>query len=235
MAQTSRIPRTIDPFHNYINSTSDHLEAGTPETNATRLGLSKEETDGWTAIKVKWNPLYDKYKDKETSRTTAIKNKLLLLIGDTISYDKDYNFLDRISVSLNATVDDLSIFNIKKGLLEKTTRTVPSTCIRETVEPILQPFGGGNLTLKCYSSTSARPSIFGDADSVQYLYVVGTTPPESVNDPNLNLGLSTRAIFDLALGAENGGKRIYIFLRWYNTKHPELAGPWSDMQTSFLL
>jgi hypothetical protein len=235
MATSPRIPRSIDPFHNYINSTSDHLEAGEPETNATRLGFSKEETDGWTAIKVKWNPLYEKYKDKETSRTTSIKNKLLLLIGDTITYDKDYNFLDRISVSLNVTVDDLSIFNIKKGLLEKTTRTVPSTSIRETVEPILQPFGGGNISLKCYSSTSARPAIFGDADSVQYLYVVGTTPPESVNDPNLTLGLSTRAIFDLALGAENGGKRIYIFLRWYNTKHPELAGPWSDMQTSFLL
>ena len=235
MATSPRIPRSIDPFHNYINSTSDHLEAGTPETNATRLGLSKEETDGWTAIKVKWNPLYDKYKDKETSRTTAIKNKLLLLIGDTISYDKDYNFLDRISVSLNATVDDLSIFNIKKGLLEKTTRTVPSSPIKEMVEQILQPFGGGNVTVKCYSSTSPRAAIFGDADSVQYLYMVGTTPPASVNDPDLTPGLSTRAIFEIALGAENGGKRLYLFLRWFNTKHPELAGPWSDLQTTYLL
>lgn len=235
MATTSRIPRTIDPFHNYINSTAEHLEAGTPETNATRLGFSPQETSGWTGFKVRWNPLYEKYKDKQTSRTTAVKNQLLLLIGETIEYDKSYNFLDRISVSLAVTVDDLAIFNIKKGLLEKTTRTIPSTAIKESVEPILQPFGGGNISIKCYSSTSARASIFGDADSVQYLYVVGTTPPDSVNSTDLVPGLSTRATFDIPLGAENGGKRIYIFLRWYNTKHPELAGPWSDMQTSFLL
>jgi hypothetical protein len=235
MAVTSRIPRTIDLFNPYISSTATYLLAGTPTNNGTRLGLSEDEIGGWRDMNTKWNPLYEKYKDKKTGRTTAIKDQLLLCIDEAIEYDRSCNLLDRIAVSLNVTVHDLETFNIKKGLLEKTTRTIPTTAIKESVEPILIPFGGGTVTVKCYSSTSARPSIFGDADSVQYLYCVDTPAPESINTPGLIQGLSTRANFDLPLGAQNGGKRVYLFLRWYNTKHPELAGPWSDMQSTFLL
>lgn len=235
MTASPRIPRTIDLFNPYISSTSAYLLAGAPTNNGTRLGLSEEEISGWNDISTKWNPLYEKYKDKKTGRTTAIKDQLLLCIDEAVEYDRTCNLLDRIAVSLNVTVHDLETFNIKKGLLEKTTRTIPTTAIKEPVEPILVPFGGGNVTVKCYSSTSARAAIFGDADSVQYLYSVDTPVPESASTPGLIQGLSTRATFDLALGAQNGGKRLYLFLRWYNTKHPELAGPWSDLQSTFLL
>ncbi|MDD2799065.1 MAG: hypothetical protein PHV20_10765 [Bacteroidales bacterium] len=235
MAITSRIPRTIDLFDSYISTTSAYLLAGTPTNNGTRLGFSESEISGWNDINEKWTPVYNKYKDKKTGRTTAVKDQLLIFIDEAIEYDRTYNLLDRIAVSLNVTVNDLETFNIKKGLLEKTTRTIPTTAIKESVQPILIPFGGGTVTVKCYSSTSPRASIFGDADSVQYLYSVDTPVPESANTPGLIQGLSTRATFDLHLGTQNGGKRVYIFLRWYNTKHPELAGPWSDMQSTFLL
>ena len=39
----------------------------------------------------------------------------------------------------------------------------------------------------------------------------------------------TKSVFTFHMGVENVGKKMVAYLRWYNTKHPELAGPWSDV------
>lgn len=234
MADGSRIPRGIDAFNPYCINTSAYLKAGTP-TNAERLGLLPEEATRWEGFTTAWTPLYTLYSDKKNGRTTAVKDQLLDIIEQCVSFDQTNHILDRIAASPHVTIVDMETFNIRKGALQKTTRTIPTTPITEQVTVTIQAIGGGSVAIKCYGVTAQRAGLVEDADSVQYAYMVGTTPPESVKAAGLTFDLSTKASFTLGLGAENSAKYLYIYFRWYNTKHPGLCGPWSNLDSTLLL
>jgi len=231
---SARIPRGIDEFNTYIGNTNSYLLAGTP-TNANRLGVTPEELTQWTGFATDWAPLYLKYSDKKNSRTTAIKDQLLEIIGNTTDFDQRNHVLDRIAASPNVTIVDMETFNIKKGVLQKTSRLSSNTPIAEAVTVTIQHLGGGMVTIKCYSTTGQRASIYSDADGVQYLFMVGDTAPVSADAPGLSKELSTKAIITLNLGTASSGKNLYIYFRWYNTTRPELSGPWSALQTSLIV
>ena len=89
---------------------------------------------------------------------------------------------------------------------------------------------GGIIAAKCYGNSSARAGIFDEADSVQYSYLIGTVPPTSPSAEGMIRDLSTKGSFNFSVGDNNGGKNRYIYFRWYSTKHPELAGPWCNIQ-----
>lgn len=233
MADGSRIPRGIDGFNLYIITTCAFLSAGMP-LNADRLGILPDESAKWSGFLTEWNPLYAKYSDKKNGRTTAVKDQLLDIIDRCVGLDQTSHILDRIAASPNVTIVDMETFNIKKGVLQKVTRSTSTTPISESVNAALQLLGGGSFAIKCHNSTS-RASILDNADSVQYAYLIGTMPPESIKAVGLTKELSTKAAFTLALGAENSAKYLYIYFRWYNTKHPELAGPWSGLQTALIV
>jgi len=233
MADRTRIPRGIDDFNPYIINTNAYLLAGVP-TNAVRLGILTTETDKWTGFLNEWTPLYLKYSDKKNGRTTAVKDGLLYIIDQCVELDQTSHILDRIAASPAVSIADMETFNIRKGVLQKTTRSVPVTPISEKVAAAIQPLGGGSVAIKCHNSTS-RASILDGADSVQFVYQVGDVPPTSAEAPGMMKDISTRAAFTLDLGAENATKHLYIFFRWYNTKHPDLASPWSAMQSTLIL
>lgn len=235
MADQSRIPRGIEDFNPYLINTSAYLSAGAPTTNAARLGITEEEVTQWKGYLTNWSPLYLKYSDKRNSRTTAVTDQLYQIIDNVIGFDQSNHILDRIAASTSVTIVDLTTFNIKKGALQKASRTIPQKPIIEPVTVTIQPIGGGSVTIKCYSSTGARPGIYGAADCVQYLFQVGDTAPVSAESASLSKDLSTKGAFTLQLGPGATGKSLYIYFRWYNTRHPELAGPWSGLQTTLLL
>ena len=235
MSDGSRIPRQIEEFNSYISTTNTYLLEGAPTTNADRLGILATEVTKWSAIGTLWSPLFMKYSDKKNSRTTAIKDQLLQLITDCVNLDQTCHILDRIAASPNVTIVDMETFNIKKGVLQKTARTVSTSPVAERVMPSIQPIGGGSVSIKCRSTTGEGTAIIGGADSVQYVYQVGNTPPISTEGEGLKNGLSTKASFTVALGTASSAKYLYIYFRWYNTKHPELSGPWSALQTTLIL
>jgi len=234
MASSARIPRGIDDFNPFIITTTAYLQMGDPN-NAVRLGIVDSELADWKKLASDWQPLYLMYSDKKKSRTTAIKDQLLSIIQSCVDLDKDNRLLDRIAASPNVTIVDMETFNIKKGVLQKTTRTIPTTPITDAVTVTLQPLGGGSVSVKCYSITGTRASILEDADSVQYSYLIGLTPPTSIESAGMVKELSTKASFTLQLGAANSAKYLYIYFRWYDTKRPELSGPWSSLQSTLLL
>jgi len=233
MTNTSRIPRGIIVFNSYIANTSVFLTAGTP-TNAERLGILPTEAAQWVDINNDWAPLMIKYSDKKNTRTVAVKDQLYQLIDKCVELDQNCHLLDRIAASPNVTIADLELFGIKRGMLQS-NRSKPSSTITEPLSAILQPLGGGSMNVKCYSPSGQRAGIFDEADSVQYVYTVGNTPPESADAIGLTKEISTKAIFTLPLGSVSSGKMLYIYFRWYNTKHPTLAGPWSNLQTILIL
>jgi hypothetical protein len=234
MTKKTRIPRSIDDFSPYITITSTYLIEGTP-TNASRLGITEAEVTTWQGFSISWRPLYTKYSDKKNTRTTAVIDQLYEIIDNCVAFDQTNHILDRIAASTAAIIADFETFNIKSGPLEKTTRSRPVTPISELVSPTIQPIGGGSVSVKCYTSTSQRAGICDGADSVQYLYAVGTTPPASAEAEGLKASISTRATFNLDLETASSGKYLYIYLRWYNTKHPNLAGPWCNLNTTLIL
>lgn len=234
MATRTRIPRSINDFNSYIINTNAYLLAATP-TNASRLGITVPETTQWTAFVTQWTPLYAKYSDKKNSRTTSVKDQLLSIIKKCVDLDKANHILDRIASSTAVTIVDMEVFNIKKGVLQKIARTTLVAHIEETVVAGIQPLGGGSVAIKCHSTTGSRPAIYAGADCVQYMYQIDSGIPTLANASAMEKGLSSRASFTLSLGLENSGKNLDIYFRWYNTKHPELAGPWSTHQTTLIL
>ncbi|HNW50421.1 MAG TPA: hypothetical protein PKH79_05020 [Prolixibacteraceae bacterium] len=234
MSDRARIPRTIDAFNPYINLCVTYLSEGTPQTNEVRLGISVPEMTQLNQFLTKWNSVYPSYSDKKNSRTTAVTEELNLLIRDFCDYDHQQHLLDRIAASPNATVADLETFNIKKGLLEKGTHTRPNTPIEELVVPSIQLIGGGMLAFKCRCASGEGASIIEGANCVQFRFKTGTVPPVSVEDETLKSDLSTKANFTLNAGGENSGKYLYIYFRWYNTRYPALAGPWSVLYVSLI-
>ena len=233
MSDGSRIPRSVDEFNPYITNTSAYLTAGTP-TNAVRLGILEEESNKWTGFITEWSPLYVKYSDKKNGRTTAVVDQLHNIIDQCVTLDQSCHILDRIAASPNVTIVDMETFRIKKGALQKTTRSFYTTPITETPIVAVQPLGGGSMAIKCHSITS-RASIVEGADSVQFVFLVGDTPPTSAEQEGLSKELSTKASFTLPLGAGTSAKYLYIYFRWYNTKHPELASPWCTLISTLIL
>jgi len=235
MRKTPRIPRTIDKANIYFVNTTAYLQEGTPQRNGIRLGLLETEMAAWVDFYAEWAPLYLKYTDKENTRTTTIKDNLLRILYEFINFDRRNHVLDRIAASPNATIYDLGKFNIRKGVAFKEIHTVVTTPISEKITVALQPIGGGFIKIKCFSISGKRPAIYEGADCVQFAYLVGDVPPESVIAEGLMRDLSPRASFTLALGAENTKKSLYIYFRWLNTRHPELAGPWSVLHISVIV
>lgn len=234
MTVTPRIPRGIDDCSQYLISTSNYLAAGTP-TNAERLGILPEEAVKWSGYKNKYAPLYLLYSDKKNSRTTAVKDQLLSIIDEVTDFDHTSHLLDRIAASPNVTIADMSTFNIKKGVLQKTTRTVPTTPLTNQVAAAIQPIGGGSVNIKCRNVSGERAAIDEGANCVQYAYMVGEKAPVSADAENLKHEISTRASFVLALGSASSAQNLYIYFRWYHTKHADLAGPWSALMTTLIL
>lgn len=231
---STRIPRGIINFNAFIINTNGFLLAGNP-TNGTRLGILAAEQTQWTLFVTQWTPIFAKYIDKKGTRTTVIKDQLHAIIAAAVKFDQQVHMIDRIASSPAVTIADMEMFNIKKGILQKTSRGMYTSSITETVIPSIMPLGGGTVQVKCYSNQGVRAGILPDADAVQYTYMVGEKAPDSADASELNKEVSTRGTFSLNLGGAAAGKTLYIYFRWYCITTPSLSGPWTSVQTSLVL
>ena len=60
-----------------------------------------------------------------------------------------------------------------------------------------------------------------------------TAPPEHPDDGTKQEFFSG-AIHQFTFGADKKGKYIYVWSRWYNSKHPEIAGDWNARQVELI-
>lgn len=233
MADASRIPRSIIEFHHFFGTAYSYATTGNP-TAAARLQLLPADTIFMLSILTAWTPLMAKYADKSNGRTQAVIEQLNALIEKFVNYDRTTGLLNRIANSPTATFADLDVFNIKDSYLRPKTRSVSHTNISDAITATLTPLGGGQVAVKCRSVATGKATICEGADVVQYCYVIGTAPT-APGLPGQIKEVSSKASFTLIVDPSNAGKVIYIYFRWYNTKHPNLAGPWSVVTTSYIL
>ena len=117
--KTTRLGRTIRTFETDIKTTSDYileLSPGTPSiTNGARLGWTPDEIAAWTAFRTRWDVSFALYGNKKGTRTTEVRDTLIVIIKEAVAYEKKHNLYDRIAVCLVAVTADFEAFNIKRN------------------------------------------------------------------------------------------------------------------------
>jgi hypothetical protein len=99
--------------------------------------------------------------------------------------------------------------------------------------------GGCVLEFHCSVLQDASKASVPEGKIVQFGYVLvdkavtGTVqpaPPQSILDCPLQ-NTSTHALFNFGFGAQNSGKILYMFFRWFDIHNNERSGPWSALYT----
>ncbi len=222
----SRIPVPIAKFNAYIRNTDDYQLAGGPPTNATRLGISSTDSATWHTDRGAWDILYAKYIDKNQV-TPSVKNNVRNFIRDFRIFA--IPLIDIMAASAAATQDDANAFNFVLVAKNPTHRTdqIEDRCYATIIS-----LGGGDIKIKCRTaSDTKRSSLAPLADSVQYAWKAGTAAPANETD-GTTVATSTKATFILHTGTSSDPRKFYVFVRWFDTKHPELAGPWSVLMVT---
>ena len=250
----SRVPQAIEAFNSYINSTDSYQKAITPTDptpNYSRLGLTLEESDEWTAKREYWrDTLYPAYSDENTS-TKVVKRNVKLFIKDFHTFANP--LLNRMAASANVTTADEAAFNFVAN--RDTTHTTRGKIVDVPFLKI-QPLGGGQVKMRARTSDDGnRSSRHPLADGLEVRWVALTpavagsrntqpspgnsisviiTPPATATDCP-NSFVNSKAQFIMELGQENKNKVFYCFIRWINLSKPANNGPWSDMFQSGVL
>lgn len=136
--------------------------------------------------------------------------------------------------------------------VHKTTRTMHSVATKNTVAFRSTSIGGGAVQTDCHSSGSsalnptAKTAKAGKKTSrakKEEGYEImkswklinrGDAFPKTPNDAGMTKTLFTKARIVQQFGTENEGMILCEFLQWFIPKHPDLAGPWSNLQTTII-
>lgn len=232
MSKTTRVPTANALFNAYINNTAAYLEAdsdGGPQKNWERLGITATNMSDWKEHRNYWaETLYLKYSNVNT-RTKTVTQEVQGFKKDFAQFAQP--LLNIMAASPNVTDDDGGVLNF---VINRKKPTHTHTPITEGCFGKYTDLGGGEMKATYSSATdSKRPSLLKGANCIQIAYKVGDTAPANVND-GTKTDIVPRATYVLDLGSDNIGKKLFIYQRWYNSKYPELAGPWSGQQ-SFII
>lgn len=212
-----------------------------------------------------WAPLYLLYDNRKESYTTAIKNKLLGIIGNAVTYAKTNKLIELVRACASLNSDDCAVFGLPAKLAITPTSTYSSASLAKTkgkdktiiteelVYPEIIPIGGGMLHIKAYceSKQSGRPHKPEGFDELEYaigvFYSTASGLPTSPNDTRLIKEYSSKSNFKIltdtmssnltavAAGSSTPLKEAVLFFRWAKSKHPDLDGPWSVAFTTPIL
>jgi hypothetical protein len=258
------ISRSIKGFNSFLTKTCNYLPQGSP-TNAVRFNWTTSNLSTWQNFLVLWAPLFLLYDNRKESYTTAVKNKLLGIIGNAVTYARTNKLMELVRACASLNSDDCAVFGLPAKLaitpistnsaasLAKTKGKEKTIITEESVYPKIIPIGGGILHIKAYLEKvqSGRPHKPEGYDELEYaigvFYSTATGLPVSPDDPRLTKDYSTKSNFKLltsaiasnltaiAAGSATPLKVAVIFFRWAKSKHPTLDGPWSVAFTTPVL
>lgn len=229
MGGKTRIPEGMAPFNAYINNSDDYLQALSADgvtKNWERLGLTIDMAAKWKDHRVEWRDnLYPVYSNPALRNKTTTKQ-----VNDFRDEFKAIAgpMLNLMAASPNAGAEDEEMLNF---VISRKKPTHSHTPITDTCFGRFSALGGGEIKVSFTSDTDTkRASLIKGANCVQIAFKIGDTPPAHVLD-GTKLDLVPRASYIMDMGADNSGKKLFVYQRWYNSKYPELAGPWSGQQS----
>jgi hypothetical protein len=254
MANSANLTGTLEEFNAQITTDVSYLN-----TNKVRLGISATNITnlntqftnpgaGVPQSQLGWLELYALRSNPDTDTHTitnlvGIRRKQIEATVRTICGDIANSAL---------TANDRSAL---LWPVNKTTRTTHLVATKNLVSFKSVGLGGGDVQTKCYPSggainnptasttiTARSSKHTGRAHKekgyeIRRSYILiklGAAQPTDANAAGMTMEVITKANSVKHYGTANEGMLLCEFLQWYNPKHPELAGPWSSMQTTLI-
>jgi hypothetical protein len=245
--KNSRIPVKQYLFVQYVLKNNKYLHeivSGGALTRGEILGLTTAELLSLNAYELKLvsgDPLNPGFWDLHANKETKNYKTRMQFLDVKKEFGDFYRpLLNRMSGSAAITIADRLVLNIA---IPGTSHHKPTTKIQELCYANVVILGRGDVRFLCRStsdsSRSSRPAS-SNGPEIAYLLIAPTSASgDSANGakksllPDPKLGFThvilTKAIFTLELGVEYAGYTMQYYLRWVNTKYPNLAGTWSAM------
>jgi hypothetical protein len=253
MKKQGRIPIKLETFIVFIVLIDEYLHAilaGSTDPRGIELGMTADELlalRAWVKQFISGDPthpgIWDLHKNKQTKTQTTRQN----MVDTKKQFGVFFRpLLVRMSGSALITNGDRDTLNIAHPV---TSHTKPTTPITAECLIGVRRLGQCKLRFVCKASEDeARASKPEGSDAVEIAYnsrpVITTEPgkepilagkvrPKSMMGPSeaTNFKTFTRAIFTMQFPDSDLGNDLQLFGRWINTKHPDLAGPWSQLNS----
>ena len=200
-------------FNTYLQAACPYLEA-----NKTRLGISTDNSDALNTDFGSWNTKY------RTATTAATRTKIAIQEKDAargvIEGTMRTIFADIPQSVLTTT--DRDTLNLPERDSTHTPAPVPTT------RPVGQVDTGERLqhTISFRDEAGAGKAKPAGVRGCQiWARIGGTTPPVSASELTY-IATDTKTPYVLHFDGADGGKNVYYWLRWENTRGE--TGPWSE-------
>jgi hypothetical protein len=229
MAEGGQIPVTLEPFNSFVHITIPYLA---DVANQARLGVSDDNKDalvdalGAPSTPDTWIWLWARTSNEATTTKPLRDDRNALKKTITSKLREVYDDIPESALSST----DRSTLKIPKRDTEPTKRGAITT--RPTLKLIVQ--GGARFIVENrVDKDQTRPSMHPDADHIELAYIIGATPPTSVNETN-KVEILSKARDVLQLDPETGGQRIHCYTRWVNKTDKAKSSPWTRLHSAVI-
>ena len=162
---------------------------------------------------------------------------------------------DKLEKELSKILDDIpaSVWNDDdRSYFMRTTGLDPTHTssgeITDECLPAFTQYGGGKMKMACKSThDQSRAKKAENSDGLQFNYDIVDQPTASETEDKKTVEVAaspetcahrvffSKATNTLELGIENSGRVLAFYVRWFNSKHPDKAGPWNGPLTKNIL
>jgi hypothetical protein len=248
---TDYIPKDDESFDDFQKNLVSQV---TPI--ATASGIPAAQVTGLTAYQTAWTNAYAVGGKGEKTTRNSVQIKAKTEARKAYENSKAPQPLGLRAFIAAWVINNPLISNAQHVAMRipvhKTNKTRHNVATKNTVVFKSTSLGGGVIQTDCHSSGSATLNPLAktakagkktNRDKKEEGYEImkswkiinsGDALPVTANDAGMTKTLFTKAKIIQQLGPENEGKKLCEFLQWYIPKHPELASPWSNMQTTII-
>ena len=220
-------PDTHDEFQNYVKTTtswqiSDQENVSPPQPVYLRLGWTQTDSEKWSAKCADWANLYQKYINASLC-TSLVRQATAKFIVDFHAFARP--FLKKLTASGTALQEDAEIFHV---VLNPKKASPTHSQLEYSISGIFSDAAPGKINAKAiWNEESKRASRAPGSSHEEYSWLI--VPLDDKNQPDLKdiikkmiaptdefkSDISTKAKFVMELKAENSGRYVIVFLRWY--------------------
>jgi len=240
-----RVPTGLAKFNVYINEIVTFLTYEDPNThikNGIRLGMTLAELNQLTTLLQTWITAYAIHSNTQTKT----KITRVTVVGFIKNFKLFFNpILRRIDASVACTNEDRTELNIA---IRKPYSRKKVQIKEKPIDNAIQ-LGNGEIEIVCRTESEGKkgkihPNATGwflaydivdpKIDNPELSPKVKKVPPETAEEC-FNYVFYTRATDVVKLGAENKGREMVYFIRWFDARNPGLSGPYGPAKTIVIL
>jgi hypothetical protein len=218
---TDYIPRKNLEFFNWQDNFMTKVAA-----NLLPWAISNPDFVIVQALQTPYVPAFNKIKNKQS----ATQNDHVAHDSLKADYEAGIRVFVKQWITGNTKITDSQANEL--GVPKRDTILTPRPKINTSPFTKGTSEDGANILYVCrVDADSTRSSRHADADGVELVYIVGTTPPANPAGCNKSV-ISTKSRFYVQHDIADTGKKVFGYLRWKNVSDSSKSGPWSTLLTT---